>query len=177
MPKKTFKVGSSTIYPKEFTLKDGMGSGGITAITVQVEDQKVVYIVIDGNNMISGLREKILPAIIASGFDASELFTTDTHVVSALVTGSRGYHPVGEVMDQDKLIKYIIDAAKAADVNLEPAKAGCKHLVVPQVRVIGGSRITSLSLLVDKAIVKAKQIVVPVFLTEGVLLLLLLYLL
>jgi len=174
MPKKPFKVGSSTIYPKEFTLKEGMGNGGITAITVQVENQTVVYIVIDGNNMISGLREKILPVINVFGFDASELFTTDTHAVSALVTGSRGYHPIGEVMNQDKLIKYITDVAKTATANLEPAKAGCKHLIVPQVRVIGGSRIASLSLLVDKAIIKAKQLVVPVFLTEGLLLILLL---
>jgi len=177
MPKKSFKVGSSTVYPKDFTLEEGMGTGGITAITVQVEDQKVAYIVIDGNNMISGLREKILPAINASGFDASEVFTTDTHAVSALVTGRRGYHPVGEVMNQDKLISYITDVARNAAANLEPAKAGCKHLIVPQVRVIGGSRIGSLSLLVDKAFVKAKQVIVPVFLTEGLLLILLLALL
>jgi predicted neutral ceramidase superfamily lipid hydrolase len=154
-----------------------MGSGGITAITVQVEDQRVVYIVIDGNNMISGLREKILPTINASGFAASELFTTDTHAVSALVTGSRGYYPIGEAMNQDELVKYIIDVAKTAADNLEIAKVGCKRLVVPQVRVIGGSRIAALSLLVDNAIVKAKQIVVPVFLIEGLLLLLLLSLL
>jgi putative membrane protein len=177
MPKKSFKVGSSTVYPKDFTLKDGMGTGGITAITVQVDEQKVAYIVIDGNNMISGLREKILSTLNASEFDASEVFTTDTHTVSALVTGNRGYHPIGEVMDQDKLIRYIIQATKEATANLEPAKAGCKQLIVPQVRVIGESRIESLSLLVDKALVKAKQIVIPVFLTEGLLLLLLLTLL
>jgi predicted neutral ceramidase superfamily lipid hydrolase len=127
--------------------------------------------------MISGLREKILPAIKAAGFEASEVFTTDTHAVSALVTGSRGYHPVGEVMNQDLLTNYITDAAKTAAANLEPAKAGCKHLIVPQVRVIGGSRIASLSLLVDKALVKAKRVVVPIFLTEGLLLILLLALL
>ncbi len=177
MPKKPFKVGSSTVYPKDFTLKEGMGTGGITAIIVQVEEQKTAYIVIDGNNMISGLREKILPAINAAGFNASEVFTTDTHAVSALVTGSRGYHPVGEVMNHTALINYIIDAAKAAVANLEPAKAGCKHLIIPQVRVIGGSRIASLSLLVDKALVKAKKIVVPVFLVEGLLLILILALL
>ncbi|MCL2135695.1 MAG: DUF2070 family protein [Candidatus Bathyarchaeota archaeon] len=172
LPKKPFKVGSSTIYPKDFTLKEGMGTGGITAITVQVEDQKIVYIVIDGNNMISGLREKLIPAINASGFDASEVFTTDTHAVSALVTGRRGYHPIGEVMDQDKLLSYIITVAKDANANLEPAKAGCKHIVIPKIRVIGGARIEALSLLIDKAIVKAKQIAVPVFLTEGLILLL-----
>jgi len=177
MPKKPFKVGSSTVYPKDFTLKEGMGTGGITAITVQMDDQKIVYIVIDGNNMISGLREKVLSALSTSGFDSSEVFTTDTHAVSALVTGSRGYHPVGEVMDQEKLISYIIEAAKSAEANLVPAKAGSKHLVVPNVRVIGGSRIETLSLLVDQALKKAKQIVVPIFLTEGLLLLLLLALL
>ncbi|MCL2288126.1 MAG: DUF2070 family protein [Candidatus Bathyarchaeota archaeon] len=177
MPKKPFKVGSSTVYPKEFTLKEGMGTGGITAITVQVDDQKVVYVVIDGNNMLSGLREKIISAINAIGFDASEIFTTDTHAVSALVTGRRGYHPIGEAMDQSKLIKYIIDVAKDATTDLELAKAGCKHLIVPQVRVIGSSQITSLSLLVDKAIMKAKQIVVPIFLIEGLLLILFLALL
>jgi len=177
MPKKPFKVGSSTVYPKDFTLKEGMGTGGITAITVQIEDQKTVYIVIDGNNMISGLREKVLSALTTSGFDASEVFTTDTHAVSALVTGSRGYHPVGEVMDQENLISYIIAVAKTAETNLEPAKAGSKHLMVPQVRVIGGQRIESLSLLVAQALKKAKRIVVPIFLTEGLLLLLLLALL
>jgi putative membrane protein len=177
MPKTFFKVGSSTIYPKEFTLKEGMGTGGITAITVQVENQKVVYVVIDGNNVISGLREKIISAINAFGFDGSEIFTTDTHAVSAIVTGSRGYHPIGEAMDHDKLIKYITDVAKVAATNLEPAKAGSKHFFVPQVRVIGGSRIASLSLLVDKAIMRAKQLVIPVFLTEGLLLFLLLFLL
>jgi putative membrane protein len=177
MPKKPFKIGSSTIYPKEFTLKEGMGTGGITAITVQVENQTVVYIVIDGNNVISGLREKILSAVNATGFDASEIFTTDTHAVSALVTGHRGYHSVGEVMNQDVLIKYITDVAKTAIANSEPAKAGYKHLIVPQVRVIGGSRISSLSLLVDKGIEKAKRLLVPVFFTEGLLLILLLILL
>ena len=81
-------VGAATVFPKEFTLKDGMGTGGITAIVVQVEKQKTAYVVIDGNNMISGLREKILAALTSVGFDESEVFTTDTHAVSAIVTGT-----------------------------------------------------------------------------------------
>ena len=72
-----------------------MGAGGITAIVVEVENQKTAYVVIDGNNMMPGLREKILTWLAALGFEESEVFTTDTHTVSALVTGSRGYHPVG----------------------------------------------------------------------------------
>jgi putative membrane protein len=174
MPTKPFMVGSATVYPKEFTLKQGMGTGGITAIVVQVEQQKTAYIVIDGNNMISGLREKILPAITAAGFEANEVFTTDTHAVSALVTGRRGYHPVGEVMDHTILINHIINAAKSAEANLESSKAGCMQLVVPQVRVIGKARIESLSQLVDLALNRAKKVVAPIFAFEGLILILLL---
>jgi len=174
---KPFEVGAATVFPKEFSLQDGMGSGGITAIVVKVAEQKSAYVVIDGNNMVSGLREKILSALANSGFDESEVFTTDTHAVSAVVVGRRGYHPVGEAMDHDLLINYITAAAKAADATLESCKAGCKRLVVPKVRVIGQSRLESLSLLVDAGLKKAKQIVVPIFALEGLLLILLLTLL
>ena len=177
LPAKPFKVGAATVFPKEFSLEDGMGSGGITAIVVKVAEQKSVYVVIDGNNMISGVREKILSALALSGFDESEVFTTDTHSVSAVVVGRRGYHPVGEVMAHELLIRYIIEASKTAEANLETCKAGCKRVVIPDVRVIGQSRLESLSLLVDTALKKAKQIVFPIFALEGLLLILLLALL
>ena len=174
---KPFEVGAATVFPKEFSLKDGMGQGGITAVVVKVAQQKSAYVVIDGNNMISGLREKILSALASSGFDESEVFTTDTHAVSAVVLGRRGYHPVGEVMNHETLIGYITEAAKAAVASLESCRAGCKRLVVPKVRVIGQARLESLSLLVDTALKKAKQIVVPIFALEGLFLILLLALL
>jgi len=174
LPATPFGVGAATVFPKEFSLQDGMGSGGITAIVVKVAEQKSAYVVIDGNNMISGLREKILSVLFSSGFDESEVFTTDTHAVSAVVVGRRGYHPVGEVMDHELLIGYITEAAKAAEANLESCKAGCKRVVIPQVRVIGQARLESLSLLVDAALKKAKQIFFPIFALEGLLLLLLL---
>ena len=67
--------------------------------------------------------------------------------------------PVGEVMDNELLIQYICDVAKKAEANLEFSKAGFLHFVVPDVRVIGEARLKSITLLVDKAIQKAKQIV------------------
>ena len=141
---------------------------------LQVENQKTAYIVIDGNNMIPNLREKILSALAAVGFDESEVFTTDTHAVSALVTGRRGYHPVGEVMEHELLIRYICEVAKKAESNLEASTAGYLRFVVPQVRVIGEERLKSITTLVDKGIQRAKQLVVPVFGLEGLILLLLL---
>jgi len=165
-----FQVGAATVYPREFSLADGMGQGGITAIAVRVAQQEAVYVIIDGNNLVSGLREKLLSVFAEIGFEKAEIFTTDTHAVSAVVLGKRGYHPVGEAMDHDLLAKYLKEAATKASGNLEPCKAGCLSLVVPKVRVIGKSRIHSLSTLVDLALQKAKQVVVPIFAVEGLLL-------
>ena len=176
LPTFPFKVGSATVYAKEFSLKEGMGAGGITAIVLEVAKQMTVYVVIDGNNMISGFREKIIASLASIGFDQSEVFTTDTHSVSALVTGRRGYHPIGEVMDQDVLVGYIAEAAKKAVDSLEPATSGCKTFTVPQVRVIGEEHLNAISTLVDKAIAKAKKIVIPLFGLEALILILLLLL-
>jgi putative membrane protein len=176
-PTKQFTAGAASVFPKEFSLKAGMGPGGITVIVVQVQEQKTAYVVIDGNNMISGFREKILAALGSFGFGESEVFTTDTHAVSAVVTGRRGYHPVGEVMDQEILIRYICDAAKKAEENLEASNVGCLQLVVPQVKVIGEARLKSMTTFVDKAIQKIKQTLIPIFGLEGLILILLLALL
>jgi putative membrane protein len=169
----SFQVGAATVYPKEFGLKDGMGAGGITAVTIEVGAQKTVYVVIDGNNMISGLREKILSALASLGFDESEVFTTDTHAVNALVLG-RGYHPVGEAMNHDLLLGYVKEAASAASARLELGRTGSLSLTVPKVRVIGKARIEGFSTLIDQALHKAKRVVVPIFGFEGLLLILLL---
>jgi putative membrane protein len=171
---KPFEVGAATVYPKEFTLKDGMGPGGITAIAVKVAEQKTAYVIIDGNNMISGLREKVLLALASIGFSESEVFTTDTHAVNAVVLGRRGYHPVGESMNHDTLIGYIKDVASTAMSRLEPCKAGSLTITVPKIRVIGQARIHAISTLVDVALRRAKEVVVPIFGLEGILLILLL---
>jgi predicted neutral ceramidase superfamily lipid hydrolase len=80
-------------------------------------------------------------------------------------------------MNHDILLGHIQEAAKRAAESLEPCKAGCLRLVVPNVRVIGKARLESLSLLVDRTLQRAKQIVAPVFVSEGVALILLLALL
>ena len=173
-PTSQFRVGASSVYPPEFSLKEGMGSGGITAIIVETQKQKTAYVVIDGNNIVSGLREKILTALTEAGFSESEVFTTDTHAVSAIVTGRRGYHPVGEVMDQTLLIRFICEVTEKAEANLEFSTVGCVQLIVPKVRAIGEKRLKSMTTLVDRAIQKAKQTLIPVFGLEGLILILLL---
>jgi predicted neutral ceramidase superfamily lipid hydrolase len=94
--------------------------------------------------------------------------------VSALVVGRRGYHPIGEAIEHEILIRYVTNTALAAAKNLESCEAGYQHLIVPKIRVIGGGSLGVMSVLVDKTIQKAKRIVAPIFLAEGLLLILLL---
>ena len=163
LTKKPFKLGASTLMPNEFSLKDGMGPSGITTIVVEVGNQKAAYVVIDGNNMISGLREKILAALKSLGIAEGEVFTTDTHSVNALTLNERGYHPLGEVIDHEKLIGYIKEALNAALTSLEPVKFGCRSVTIPKVRVIGQKPLEKLCMLPDKSVQRAKRIIVPLF--------------
>ena len=167
-----FEVGAATVVPKEFSLKDGMGPGGITVIIVKVGEQKTAYVVIDGNNMVSGLREKILSTLKSMGISEGEVFTTDTHAVNALILSRRGYHPIGEAMDHEKLIGYIREATLAAVSDLERAKAGARSMTVHNVKVIGEKNLETLCLLTDRTLQKARKTVIPIFASAGLLLML-----
>lgn len=169
-----FEIGSATVKPEALGVKEGMGAGGITAIVVNVDGQKTAYVVIDGNNMISGLREKILSALRSMGINEGEVFTTDTHSVSAIVLSKRGYHPIGEVIDHETLIGYIKKAVLAAMSALESVSTSCRNITVPKVRVIGEKRLETLSLLTDRVIQRARRVAVPMFALSGLVLMMLL---
>lgn len=172
-----FAIGAATIIPSEFSLSDGMGPGGITAVVVKVGEQKTAYVVIDGNNMVSGMREEILSALRGDGFNEAEVFTTDTHAVNAVILNDRGYHPVGEAMNHNKLVDYIREVTLSALARLERVEnvSWCK-VTVPKAKVIGAKQLETLCLLTDKAIQKAKKISAPIFGSAGLALMLFLLL-
>jgi len=154
-----------------------MGPGGISVIVTKVGDQKVAYVTVDGNNMVSGLRERIISMLREIGIADGEVLTTDTHLVCGVVLTERGYHPVGEAMDQEKLINYIRQAAMKALDSLEPAEASWRTEIIPNVKVIGEKQIEALCLLADKTARQAKRLAISLFSLAGVLLILLFMLL
>lgn len=173
----SFEIGAAKVNPKGFTVEEGMGPGGITVIVSRVGDQQTAYVTIDGNNMIAGLREKILSLLREVGIVDGEVLTTDTHMVSGVVLTPRGYHPIGEVMDQAKLINYIRQAAIRALDDLEPAEASWRTLTIPNVKVIGEKQIEALGLLAEKTAKQAKKLAILLFPATGALLTILLMLL
>jgi len=163
-------VGAATVIPEGFTVKDGMGPGGISVIVTEVGDQKAAYVTIDGNNMISGLRERILSELRGIGILDGEVLTTDTHMVCGIVLTERGYHPIGEAMDQEKLINYIKQAATNALNSLEPAEVSSHTEIISGIKVIGEKQIEALCLVADETVRQAKKLAVSLFPLAGVLL-------
>jgi len=174
---KSLEVGVAKVKPREFGLREGMGPGGIVVTIIKAGDQYTAYVTIDGNNMISGLRERILSALSEVGVNDGEVFTTDTHAVNAVVLNARGYHPVGEAMNQEALIKYVKQAAVDALANLERAQVAWRADTVLGVKVIGERQIEAMCMLLDKAVKRAKKLAVTVFPVAGVILVALLLLL
>ena len=172
----SFNVGAAMVTPSEFTVGDGMGAGGISVIVVNVAGQNVGYVTIDGNNMVSGLREKIFAAIKDLGIDDGEVFTTDTHSVCGMIRSRRGYNLVGEAIDHTELINYVKEATSLAIENIEPVEVSWRTEVIPKVKIIGEKQITELTVLADKTTERVKKLAVTLFPLAGFFLALLLFL-
>lgn len=99
--------------------RQGVGPGGVRVFLFKNFDQLIAYIIIDANNMIKGLREKILTSLNDIGIDGGEIMTTDTHVVNGLVRAKLGYYPFGEILNQDNIVNSIKQTVKDAQEDLE----------------------------------------------------------
>ena len=170
----SFRVGAATVVPQDFTVQQGMGPGGISVIVVEVGGQKAAYVTIDGNNMVSGLRDEILSALKELGIDDGEVLTTDTHSVCGMIRSARGYNLVGEAIDHLKLISYIKEATTQALGNLEPAEASWRTETIRDVKVIGEQQITEMTVLADKTTERTKSLALTLFPAAALSLILLL---
>jgi putative membrane protein len=164
------EVGAAKVVPQDYTVEDGMGPGGICTLVIKVGGQTCAYVTIDGNNMVSGLRDKILEALKELGVGAGEVLTTDTHAVNAIIKTKRGYYALGEAIAPQELVNYIKRAVTEALSNMKPASVAWRHDVVANVNVIGEKQIEELSSLADRALARAKKTAALLFTSVGVFL-------
>ncbi len=138
-----FKAGFSRVRPSEWGLDDGMGPCGIGAAVVEAASgERYAYVVFDSNNMIQGLRERLVDKLEADGYAGAEMLTSDTHLVNAIGATERGYHPMGEAMEEEKVLKYIDEALKEAKTS--PSIVSFTRIRVDDVQVIGVKGIEAL---------------------------------
>lgn len=104
----------------EIPIKDGIGESGVKIMITEVDNQKMLYIVFDGNNMKQGFRSKIIEAVNKEypEIDMIEVMTTDTHLVNTI---SGGGVTVG-TKHQEVLLEKIIELIPKALDDLEPVE-------------------------------------------------------
>ncbi|MEM3341408.1 MAG: DUF2070 family protein [Thermoplasmata archaeon] len=120
-------VGFSGAYP---STASGLGKGGVRALALAYADGvRICLVLLDGNNIVQGLREEIRDRLLQE-FTEAEILTTDSHITS---TVPGGYNPVG-LNDKGDIVEVCVKAALQAKKRLEPASV-----------VAGRDRITLMS--------------------------------
>jgi len=132
----SFKIGTSKVDLSPYRLSQGIGLGGAAILLVEAQGGLSAYVTIDGNNMKTGLREKILRELQKIGVDEGEVMTTDTHMVNGIVPARLGYYPVGEEVDEHEILTRIISGVNEAKRNLEEAEVAYAKSEI-KVKVLG----------------------------------------
>ncbi len=142
----TFSVGVDRVVPSDWGLDEGMGSDGIAALAVRLDGgQTSAYVVIDGNNMVPGLRDEIVEAVKARGVDEAEVLTSDTHLVNGIGATTSGYFPIGMKTEGEKILGYAIDAVENALKKLKGSRARHSYTTITGLTVLGSAGLEALS--------------------------------
>jgi putative membrane protein len=142
-----FRIGV-THLTLPFGREQGFGDLGVQVLVVEVDGQRTAYVLIDGNNMVKGVREVLLEQILTV-VDYAEVMTTDTHVVNTIT----GKNPVGMQVPASEFLPFVMQALEAAIGNLAVSEvagstAHCEHIVV-----FGSNRISQLASTVNAMLV------------------------
>jgi len=132
-----FRAGFA-FHPKIGERDEGFGDDGIKALVIETGGVRTAYVVIDGNNMVRGLREKIIERLPV---DYAEVMTTDNHVVNLrggeIFVGSKG--------DASKIIEACVRTVENAISNMREAEVSMRTELVEGIRVFGPGKSSVLS--------------------------------
>jgi putative membrane protein len=119
---------------------EGIGPLGIRTAVFEVDGQRTAYVLIDGNNMEPGLRDRLVGTLVDGSVAEAEVLTTDTHTVNTVEAENQ----VGAAIDRDELSALVTDLVERAIEDLEPVEAGMATERT-EVRVFGNDRTESLA--------------------------------
>jgi putative membrane protein len=103
----------------DWTPEDGIGPLGVRVATLTVDGQTTAYVLVDGNNMDPGVRDRIV-GTVGDRVDEMEVMTTDTHIVNTVESENQ----VGGGIDVDRLSALVDDLVERALEDREPVEAG-----------------------------------------------------
>ncbi|MGQ9582086.1 MAG: DUF2070 family protein [Thermoplasmatota archaeon] len=129
------------------TERDGIGPQGVQVAVLEAGGKTVAYILFDGNNMVRGLREKVLGGIRGI-VDEAEVYTTDNHVVHATMGG---YNPVGARYPHDELVRVTRETLQRALEDMEEVEVGV-GLEGADIRVFGPGNTARLTTAINSTV-------------------------
>ncbi len=133
--------------------KDGVGPGGLRFLLVKAGKDKFGYLLIDGNNMVTGLREKVLERFKLHGLMEGEVLTNDNHIVNGFMTG---FNPVGLRTNPREILKWIDELIEEAEGNIEPCEAHYHTEKINKILVFGTGKTREFLSLVNGVITISK---------------------
>lgn len=163
---------AATVLP--FSRQEGFGDLGVQVLVVIAGGQKTAYVLFDGNNMQTGVRDEIRSRLLAL-VDECEVMTTDTHVVNTV----SGRNQVGLAIPVDAFYGHVEKTVREAIADASPGTsagvtAWCRGIVV-----FGSQRISQIASTVNGMIgfmiPVAILIIVGAFLTTAMAYFLLVY--
>ncbi len=117
---------------------DSIGPLGIRVCALQIGSQRVAYVVLDGNNLEQGLRERIMEGLLPM-VDGCEVMTSDNHSVN-LVRG--GFNPVG--ISVEGLVGDVVAATRDAFSDLCEVTARLDIRMIPNINVFGPGKVSEI---------------------------------
>lgn len=143
MPRFSLELGIAHVQVP-FSREQGFGDQGIQLAVVRAGEQSTAYLLIDGNNMESGVRETIRDFLLES-VDEAEVMTTDSHVVNTV----SGKNPVGHHVPVTEIIPCVDAALRQALADMTPAETAGSTAWCEGVVVFGSHRITQMASTVN----------------------------
>ena len=143
LPAEPLAVGVSHVRVP-FTREQGFGSLGVQALVTDAGGKRAAYVLVDGNNMAPGVRERLLEVVLGYA-DEAEIMTTDTHTVNTI----SGKNPVGYVVPVDAIAPYIEQVVREAVADIAPARVGAATASCEGVVVFGSQRVSQLASTVN----------------------------
>ena len=151
------RVGAGRVPPTRGG--QGMGAMGVQSLVVETGGKRMAWVLVDGNNVMCGLREAARERLLGL-VDEVEVLTTDSHVVNVMVGG---FNPVGLKEPQDRVIGMMVHAVEDALGRMVDAEVGAARVEVEDVHVLGRGNTIRLSSTINSAVATAEGALAAAF--------------
>lgn len=131
-----------------YSRDQGIGDIGLQVLVVETGGQTTAYVLIDGNNMAQGVRERMRDAVLTK-VDEAEIMTTDTHVVNTI----SGKNPVGLRIPPEELVVHVMNGVDAALSDRCETEAAGSTATCEGVIIFGSDSIAQLASIVNTILV------------------------